>query len=205
MNKVIYRGAEAVLYLEDDYLVKERISKGYRHKVIDVNKRKYPTRKEHKLLLKAKKLGANVPEVLMFDDVNMKIVMEHVDGDVLKDALNRYGKEKREKISKLIGEQVALIHDGDIIHGDLTTSNMVLSKGKVYFVDFGLGGVSLKVEDKAVDVHLFKQALESRHFDHVKGIYSNFLKGYSKSKNYKNILERLDKVEARGRYKRKNK
>src|SRR3989344_378810 len=92
-NKIIYSGAEANLYLEDNYLVKERISKGYRHKTIDLMKRKYPTRKEYKLLFKSKKIGLNVPEVLMFDDNSMKVVMEYIKGERLKDTLDSYDEK----------------------------------------------------------------------------------------------------------------
>ena len=202
--EILHRGAEAILYLEDNYLVKERISKSYRHETIDINKRKYPTRREFKLLLKAKSSKLNVPEPLMFDDKEMKVIMEYIKGDVLKETLDNYTKTKRELVAKLIGEQTALMHDSDIIHGDLTTSNMILKNSKVYFIDFGLGKVSLKEEDKAVDIHLLKQALESKHYKNYEELYLAFLKGYKKSKNYKKVLERLEKVEKRGRYKRKN-
>ena len=202
--KVLYRGAEAILYLENNNLVKERISKGYRNKTIDNNKRKYPTRKEYKLLVKAKKIGVNVPEILMFDDREMKLVMEYIKGDLLKKELDNYGKEKRKKICKLIGEQIALMHDNEIIHGDLTTSNMILKKDKVYFIDFGLGFISNKEEHKAVDIHLLKQAFESKHYKYFEDFLNWFLQGYKKSKNYQKVMERLEKVEKRGRYKRKN-
>jgi TP53 regulating kinase-like protein len=204
MKKVIYSGAEAHLYLENDRLVKERISKGYRHEFIDNMKRKYPTRKEYKILLKAKKVGMNVPEVFQVDENEMKVVMEYLKGDNLKNTLDDYHKKKREEVCKLIGEQVALMHDNNIIHGDLTTSNMILKDDKVFFIDFGLGSISLKLEDKAVDIHLLKQAFESKHYEHFEDSFKFVLKGYKKSENYKETLERLEMVEKRGRYKRKN-
>ena len=95
------------------------------------------------------------------------------------------------------------MHDNDIIHGDLTTSNMILNKNKVYIIDFGLGKISSKDEDKAVDIKLLKQAFESKHYNHFEELYHYFLKGYLKSKNYEKILNRLKIVEKRGRYKRK--
>ena len=204
MKKVIYSGAEAHLYLENDRLVKERISKGYRHEFIDNMKRKYPTRKEYKILLKAKKVGMNVPEVFQVDENEMKVIMEYLDGDNLKNTLDDYSKKKREEVCKLIGEQVALMHDNNIIHGDLTTSNMILKNDKVYFIDFGLGCISLKLEDKAVDIHLLKQAFESKHYEHFEDSFRFVLKGYKKNNNYKETLERLEMVEKRGRYKRKH-
>ena len=129
--------------------------------------------------------------------------MEYIKGDLLKDRLDDYNKEKMLKVCKEIGEEVAGLHDKNIIHGDLTTSNMILKDDKVYFIDFGLGFFSAKEEDKAVDIRLFKQALESKHYKHFDICFNAFLQGYKKSENSKQVLARLDKVELRGRYKRK--
>ena len=102
---------------------------------------------------------------------------------------------------KQVGESIAKIHDADIIHGDLTTSNMILSNERVFFIDFGLGYISKKIEDKAVDLHLLKHALEAKHFKNWKILFEKFLEGYKKGKESKKILERLTAVEKRGRYK----
>ena len=203
IKKIIQQGAEAILFKEGNILIKERVSKKYRHPEIDMDKRKYPTRREAKLLVKAKSVGIYVPELIDSDDKSMKISMEFLDGDVLKNKLDKYSKSKRNKICELIGEQVALMHDENIIHGDLTTSNMIFKDGKVYFIDFGLGFVSHKVEDMAVDIHLLRQAFESKHYKVYEELYKHFLKGYRKKKDYKKVLERLEQVEKRGRYKRK--
>jgi Kae1-associated kinase Bud32 len=202
--KILHRGAEAVLYLDKSNLVKERIKKSYRHPTIDLNKRKYPTRREYKLLKKATDVGLNVPRPIDFDENEMKVIMEHLKGDVLKKTLDNYNEDKRKEVSKLIGQQIALMHDNNIIHGDLTTSNMILKQNEIFLIDFGLGSISLKLEDKAVDLHLLKQALESKHYKHYEELYKSFLQGYKKSNNYNETLKRLEKVESRGRYKRKH-
>ena len=204
--KEIAHTAEGIIFLDEknNKIIKERIKKSYRHPTIDLTKRKYPTRRENKILTKAKKVGINVPDVLEVDENNTKIVMEYLKGDVLKKTLDNYTKEKRKKVSKKIGEQTALMHDNEIIHNDLTTSNMILKGEKVYFIDFGLGFISNKTEDKAVDIHLLKQAFESKHYLYYEEILKSFIQGYKKSKYYKETMERLEKVEKRGRYKRKN-
>jgi Kae1-associated kinase Bud32 len=201
--KILHKGAEAILYKKDNNLIKERITKNYRHKVIDKNKTKYPTRREFKLLTKAKEL-INVPTPIEVDENNSKITMEYLEGDVLKTTLDTYPKTKREKVAKSIGEQIATMHDNNIIHGDLTTSNMILKDNKVYFIDFGLGKISTKLEDKATDLKLLQQAFESKHYKHDDELIKNTLKGYKKSINYKETMERLEKVNKRGRYKRKS-
>ena len=84
------------------------------------------------------------------------------------------------------------------------TKNICAPLSEIFLIDFGLGSISLKLEDKAVDLHLLKQALESKHYKHYEELYKSFLQGYKKSNNYNETLKRLEKVESRGRYKRKH-
>ncbi|MBI2670460.1 Kae1-associated serine/threonine protein kinase [Candidatus Woesearchaeota archaeon] len=196
--KIIQRGAEAILYLEHNKIIKERIKKSYRIPEIDIEKRKYPTRREAKLLQEASKI-IYVPRVFEMDDKNMKVIMEYIDGKRLKDIFDNL-KNRREICSK-IGNSIARLHDNDIIHSDLTTSNMILKDDRVYFIDFGLGFISKKIEDKAVDLHLMKQALDSKHYNNSEESFKLILEGYKASKNYNEVIKKLEKVESRGRYK----
>ena len=193
---IIARGAEAVLKREGNKLIKERVKKNYRLKDIDEKLRKLRTRQEGRLLEKID----NGPKVFNVDDKNMIIEMEFINGDLLKDILDDL--KNRNQICVKIGENIAKIHDKNIIHGDLTTSNMILKNNNVYFIDFGLGFISNRIEDKAVDLHLLKQALESKHYKHFKESFESVLKGYKKSRNYNEVIKRLKKVEGRGRYKK---
>ena len=72
---------------------------------------------------------------------------------------------------------------------------------KVYFIDFGLSFSSSKIEDKAVDLHLLRQALESKHFKHWHILFQEVLKGYEQVSEAEKVLKQLEKVEKRGRYK----
>ncbi len=199
MKKLIAQGAEAKLFRSGSTLIKERIKKSYRLKQIDEKIRKSRTRREAKIL---KKLDF-VPKVLDVDDKKKIIEMDFIDGELVKNILDDVNREKRKEICKKIGENIAKLHNLDIIHGDLTTSNFIFNK-KVYFIDFGLGFVSNRIEDKAVDLHLLKQALESKHYRHFEECFGFILDGYKKVKDYDKILNRLGKVESRGRYKRKS-
>ncbi len=129
--------------------------------------------------------------------------MPFIDGKRISDYLDKFPLKKQKNVCKLIGESTAKLHDADIIHGDLTTSNMILKNNKLYFIDFGLGFISHKFEDKAVDLHLLKQALEAKHFKNWEILFREVLRGYSKSKSHKTVLERLKSVEKRGRYRGK--
>ncbi len=197
-KSIIARGAEAILYKKGEGIVKERIRKGYRLKELDEKLRKQRTRKEAKLLAKASKL-INTPKLISMDESGKLLEMEFIDGKKLSDCLD--GLEDSLRVCKKIGEGIAKLHDKGIIHGDLTTSNMILKEGKVYFVDFGLGFESLNIEHRAVDLHLIKQALEARHFSSFEEYWRGVLKGYNFSKDAQEVLKRLEKVEKRGRYK----
>ncbi len=155
--------------------------------------------------------------------------MEFVDGKKLSENLDELSEKDAEKVCVKIGENVAKLHDAGIIHGDLTTSNMIhvndyrkdvkkssfniqISSGqtngnksgfRIFFIDFGLGSISHKIEDKAVDLHLLKEALEARHFENWKILFESVLKGYEISKNSGKVIEQFKKVEQRGRYKGK--
>jgi len=195
MNKKIAQGAEAVISLtESDTILKERIPKSYRNEELDQDLRKSRTRREAKII---QKLEGLAPKLLKTDNQS-EIEMEFIDGNVLKNILDEHIE-----LAKEIGKQTGIIHDKDIVHGDLTTSNIILDKNKkIRFIDFGLSFVSTKEEDKAVDLHLFKEAVESKHFRHKDEIWKEFLKGYN-PKNREAILKRLEKVERRGRNKEK--
>ena len=199
-QKIIQQGAEAIIYLDKNIVIKDRIDKKYRLKAIDEKIRKSRTKVETKILTKASKI-INTPLPLESRD-KFIINMPYIDGKKLSEHLDKLTKKQQKDTCIKIGESLAKIHDEDIIHGDLTTSYMILDKeNKVWFIDFGLGFISRRFEDKAVDLHLIKQALEAKHFENWETHYKNILKGYKKSENYSETLERLKKVEARGRYK----
>ncbi|MFH1291350.1 MAG: KEOPS complex kinase/ATPase Bud32 [archaeon] len=207
-TKLISQGAEAKIYLvtpssseqvgDKNIISKQRIPKTYRHPQLDKQIRTRRTRSESKILSKALSIKANIPKVLNTDKFNIEI--EYLPGDRLSETLNSYPEKKQFQIMQQLGEQVAILHENNIIHGDLTTSNTILSKNKIFLIDFGLGFISTKIEDKAVDLHLIKQALEAKHFQNPKELFENFTKGY-KHKDSNKILERLNIVEKRGRYK----
>ncbi|MBS3091358.1 Kae1-associated serine/threonine protein kinase [Candidatus Pacearchaeota archaeon] len=198
MKQIIDRGAEAILIKQGKNLIKDRIKKSYRLPIIDERLRKQRTKKESRLLIKTSKL-IPVPKLIKSDDKE-KIEMEFINGKKLSDNLGKL--KNADEVCKKIGENIAKLHDNNIVHGDLTTSNMIYSNDKVYFIDFGLSFESSKIEDRAVDLHLIKQALEAKHFDHYNEFFKAILEGYKQSKDHKLTLKRLEAVEKRGRYKR---
>jgi len=199
-EKILQRGAEALILLEGNRVIKRRIKKSYRLDEIDEEIRRLRTRSEAKLLLKASKI-IDVPEIKNVSEDSKEITMEFLKGKKLSEYLDSFSLGEQKKVCRIIGRNMAKIHDADIIHGDLTTSNMTLKDGKVFFIDFGLGFSSHKIEDKAVDLHLLRQALEAKHFKNWQTLFSEVKRGYSASKNFGLVLEQFKKVEKRGRYK----
>lgn len=194
---LIGKGAEAELHKDKNTVKKIRVKKNYRIKEIDKPLRKTRTRREAKIL---EKLPQQIPapELLEMDDKNMEIRMSFIKGKKVRDVL-----DKNMMLCKDIGGKIALMHNAGIIHGDLTTSNMIYHE-KIYFIDFGLSYFSEKVEDKAVDLHVLRQALESKHHMISDKAFSVVIDSYkSKVKDAEKILKRLEKVESRGRNKKK--
>jgi Kae1-associated kinase Bud32 len=200
-TKIIKRGAEAVLYLEDNQLVKERIKKNYRLKEIDEKLRKLRTRKEAKLLNEAKRVGVETPKIFSVDEKGFKIVMEFIEGKRLKEFLNETNNENRRKEAEEIGKAVGLLHKNGIVHGDLTTSNMILKDNKIFFIDFGLGDFSNRIEDLATDLSVLKEAFKSTHFKYLDILWESFIKGYKLTNDkFNKVLDTLNDIEKRGRY-----
>jgi len=203
--EIIYRGAEAILYtIEQDgekILVKERIKKGYRIKEIDEILRKERTRHEAKLLRSARECGVLTPKIFEVDEKECKIKMEFVEGERIKELLNSADKGTIEKVCYLIGKSVGKLHSHKIVHGDLTTSNMILKDGKIYFLDFGLGFFSNRVEDFGTDLNLLYEALRSTHFKILDFCWKNIVKGYKEEfEKADQALKKMEEIEKRARY-----
>ncbi len=199
--EIIKRGAEAILYLEKESLVKERIKKSYRLPQIDTELRRGRTRREAKLLSDARRCGVNTPTIVSVDEKNSKITMEYIDGERLKEFLNETNDKNREKTAEDVGKAVGTLHKQGIVHGDLTTSNMILKDGEIYLIDFGLGEFTKRIESLAVDLSVMKEAFKSTHFKHLNLLWDSFIKGYKQTNNnFNKVLEALDNIEKRGRY-----
>ncbi len=205
---LLKKGAEASLFLSDwqgrRVITKVRIPKRYRPDVLDKRIRSYRTIHEPQLINEAKAAGVPTPLIYLVNVADAAIIMEFIDGKQVKLLLNEVSKKERKEICVRIGELVGKLHKAGIIHGDLTTSNMILSlEGKIFFVDFGLGEKNIELEAKGVDLHLLKRAMQSTHYMFWEECYQAVLCGYSSvlgedlaEKVYQKIIE----IEKRGRY-----
>ncbi|PMB74925.1 Kae1-associated kinase Bud32, partial [Candidatus Bathyarchaeota archaeon] len=202
------KGAEASLYLTRWHgrkvVIKKRLPKKYRPPQLDERIRIYRTIHEPQLMSEAKKAGVPTPTIFLVDVNEASIIMEFIEGIQVKQLLSKITKSERENICRKIGALIGKLHARGIIHGDLTTSNMILTdEGKIYFVDFGLGEKTRELEAIGVDLHLMKRALQSTHFRFTEECFDAVIEGYSKvlgAKNTKGVLEKVKEIERRGRY-----
>jgi len=207
-NMLVKKGAEASLFLEDwqgrRVIMKRRLPKKYRLPEIDEKIRTYRTIHESQLLHYAKEAGVLTPTIFMVDLVDSNIIMEFVEGKQVKQILENLSSAERQSLSRHIGGLIGRLHCNNIIHGDLTTSNMILTlSGKVVFIDFGLGEKNIELELKGVDLHLMKRAFQSTHFRYAEECFTAVLEGYAKVagvETTKKVLGKISEIEKRGRY-----
>lgn len=197
----IARGAEAVLTREDNILIKDRIEKSYRLKELDERLRAERTKTEARLLDAARRAGVPVPTVRETQTHVLK--MDFIEGVRLRDVIDETPAERLGDIAQTMGRQIGKLHRVGVVHGDLTTSNMILAQ-EVYFIDFGLGVFSKSVEDRAVDLYILHNAIKSTHYKNMKKLWAEIVRGYgAEFKEAAHVLERLKKIELRGRYTRR--
>jgi Kae1-associated kinase Bud32 len=215
--KIIARGAEAVLKRDGQRLVKDRIKKGYRAPQLDQRIRGQRTKTEERLLSRARRAGVRAPTV--WEAGKSQIVMEFVEGTTVKERLNSLRKPQRMRVYEEIGKAAAGLHRAGMMHGDLTTSNMILSPsrpndkgegrarlkggrpGELYVIDFGLAKTTQRVEDYAVDLYLLYEALKAAHYRFLEEAWENIIKAYKYNYTIADkVLERLGKIERRRRY-----
>ena len=208
-SNMVEKGAEANIYsghwMDEDVIIKKRIPKTYRIEEIDGYLRKMRTKGESKLLGEAKRCGVKTPIIYDIDKNESEIIMEKIIGTPVKEIFEdlKYNgtSDIIKNLSKKIGENIAKLHNCRIIHGDLTSSNMIINNENLYFIDFGLGMISDLIEDKGVDLLVFKKAISGIHHNIADECFKSVLLGYQDAKSYDAVVVKVREIEGRGRYK----
>lgn len=204
-ENIIYRGAEAEIclskYMDYNVVEKRRVKKNYRIKNIDERLISSRTKGEAKLISESRKQGVSVPIIFDVDLKNGIITMEYINGKRIKDIFNNLESKEREILCRKIGESIAWLHNADIIHGDITTSNMILYDDRIYFIDFGLGEINNEIEIKGVDLHVLMEAIESTHSKYL-DYFKFILEGYKKELiiDANLVINKIEEIVKRGRY-----
>jgi TP53 regulating kinase-like protein len=208
MQTLLKKGAEASLFLKSWHgrrvIVKARFPKRYRPTELDAKIRGYRTTHEPQLMHEAKKAGVHTPTIFLVDVKNSTITMEFVEGKQVKQVLSIVPLKEQQELCVKIGVLIGKMHRHGVVHGDLTTSNMILSgEGKIFLVDFGLGEKNIELEAKGVDLHLMKRALQSTHYQFAEDCFRHVMKGYSEVlgvEEAEKVCEKIREIERRGRY-----
>lgn len=203
MLKLIKKGAEADIYHtkwnNSNVILKVRTPKDYRNAVLDLKIRKQRTIKEAQTLSEVKYFGIPTPLVYCVNLKKSEIFMQEIPGKPVHDL----SPNKIIELSKEIGRLVGIMHKNGIMHGDLTTSNFILFKNRIYVIDFGLSQKTIKSEDHAVDLRLIKEILNSAHAKIMESSWKNFLSGYKSIvgiSKFNKISNLVSQIEGRGRY-----
>ncbi len=201
--KLIKKGAEGDVYLSEwnnqKAILKERKKKDYRNSELDNRIRKQRTIRESEIISEVKTFGVPSPLVYLVDTIQCRILMQYLHGKIA----NQLSDVELVKKCREIGSIVGMMHKNGIMHGDLTTSNFIQVKGKIFVIDFGLSIRTKKPEDHAVDLRLFKEILNSAHASIMEKCWKNFLSGYKAQVGkvqFSKIKNLVALIESRGRY-----
>lgn len=208
VHMLIRKGAEASIFLEDwrgrRVIMKTRLPKSYRVRVLDDLIRVTRTSREAHLLHYSKQAGVPTPTVYQVDRKTCTIVMEYLTGPRLKEALSQMDRTDLKRTARLVGSLIGRLHSGGIVHGDLTTSNMILvGPSKLFFIDYGLSDYSNELEARGVDLLLMSRAFKSTHFSLYSNAFRNVVEGYKErvgDTNTSLVLNKMREIEKRGRY-----
>ncbi len=199
---IIAQGAEATIgrgqWHGREVIIKQRVSKAYRPEELDIRLRNSRLKAEAQLISQARKAGVRTPLIYDIDIYNCSMTMEFIDGPTAKQVLEE--SPDRDSLAKEIGRSIGRLHRANIIHGDLTTSNMLFLDNVPCFIDFGLGEKSQEPEKKGVDIHLLKEALTSAH-SLQPGLFGVMAEAYAAEyPDGAKILGLVEEIEKRGRY-----
>jgi len=197
-------GAEAVIeeteFLGYRAVRKTRPAKGYRHPDLDRKLRSSRTRNEVRVIREARMAGVRTPVIYDVDLANGSITMEYIEGAKVKDIIDNE-PERADSVCRMIGSAVARLHNAGVCHGDLTTSNMILTdSGELCIFDFSLGSVKCDLEGKGVDIHLLERAFSSSHSESGRS-FGTIMDAYmSEADGASEIAKRVENIKGRARY-----
>ena len=206
--ELIKKGAEADLFYDTWYglqvIRKIRKMKTYRLTQLDRTIRHARTIHEAQIMHEAKHAGVPTPFIYLVDVEGTTIVMQYIDGVRIREVLNSLSLDDQARLCERLGVLIGRLHRYGIVHGDLTTSNMIIAQNnRVFLIDFGLAEFSEELEKRGIDLLLIKRSLQATHYLFSKECFNALLDGYRKTmgkKITKDVVERVEKIAKRGRY-----
>jgi len=204
---LIRKGAEADLYQDVwhglNTIHKVRRAKAYRIPQLDLQIRSSRTSHEAQIIHNAKRVGVPTPFMYLIDLETTTITMQYVEGPRMREALGSLSSDQKEKLGHHVGELLGRLHVGGIVHGDVTTSNIIISGEKVFLIDFGLAEYSHELEKRGIDLLLIKRSLQAMHYVCAKECFDAMVRGYTSTVGEnvcREVLKRVEEIAKRGRY-----
>lgn len=187
-------------YLGRDAIIKVRSPKAYRIPELDHKIRSQRIRSEARIIREARSAGIRTPVIYDVDTKDCCITMEEVKGTAVKQYLDEH-PEDVVRICRMIGTNIARLHNSKICHGDLTTSNMILTdRDELCIIDFSMGASLIGTEDMGVDIRLLERAFGSAH-PKLKDAFQHIIEAYCEEKtDSKQIMAKVQEIKDRGRY-----
>jgi TP53 regulating kinase-like protein len=206
-NDILALGAESIIFKtqrwNQTFALKWRKAKPYLLEQIDFLLRKTRTNRECKTLTLARELGVRTPAVYSVDLDNYTILMDFIEGTQFKILVERLSQKELATLCRRFGQSIAALHQGEVVHGDPTTSNVIVDrKSRLWLIDFGLSEMNATVEMKGVDLHLIRRALETTHWDKQEIMLDATIEGYIDilGADAEGSLLRMKEIRERGRY-----
>lgn len=219
-TEILKQGAEGRLYLGEykgeRCLIKERFVKKYRHHELDTQISRQRMKAEAKAAGRCQNCGILAPKIFHTDLNERKLYMEYFDKaitakqyiqNVVMDS-NAVAEEVLKELCTTVGSTIGKMHANNIIHGDLTTSNILINPKNgdsfktydIIFIDFGLSHYNQGSEDKGVDLYVLERALLSTHSEQPY-LFDYMLQAYRKEcgKDEQSVVAKFEEVRARGR------
>ncbi|MEK6924200.1 MAG: KEOPS complex kinase/ATPase Bud32 [Candidatus Micrarchaeota archaeon] len=191
-----WKGAEATVTKEGATVRKKRLKKKYRDAQLDALLRSRRTRREARILRKAKAAGAPVPELLKEDERKCELQLSLVKGTLMARLVEEDARELQ-ALSAASGTALAKLHAAGIVHGDYSTSNIIASRTPaVTVIDFGLSEFSDSLEERAEDVLLYRKSLREKQ-----ALFKPFCKAYERQFPVgTSVVRRAEEILKRARY-----
>lgn len=210
-GRLISQGAEALVFevSQDGTVVKFRPAKPWRLPELDEMLRTRRTNQESRVMRKLAESQIGVPDLKFVDAKNGILCMEFITGKSLKAATWECEGALTNEVRALyrqLGSSIARMHAANVMHGDLTTSNVMIdSNNELRLIDFGLSTQQASVEDKAVDLYVLERAISSTHPLEVEELMTKEVmpayveEATAQKDNVKLLMQKLEKTRAGGR------
>lgn len=208
-GKLLYKGAEADI-IEGKWqgtaaVYKVRKPLPYRLPILDDAIRRSRTIHEAQMIHSARSAGVRTPHLYAVDVPNCTLIMEYIRGERISDLMPTFDIDEIRSLFSRIGRDIGSLHNASIMHGDLTTANVVRDGHGLVFIDFGLAIRTSRTEDFAVDLRLIKETLGGAYPDVSAVALDSLFEGYEEvvgDSKASATLKQLRSIERRGRYAR---